>query len=152
MPASSSRVFGTSVTRFGSIGKEDEEVRGDEPTIRLFNSLSLQTIITIIASSGWRTSGSLSVLSVREGLVLVLVIVQFSDPPGLWVPFIQSLRQSLELDTGVNHHSLALHSTARLRTRSPPSSCRFPTPHSPQTYLPLNAQSHCSTDRTDATL
>ncbi len=28
------------VTRFGSIGKEDEEVRGDEPTIRLFNSLS----------------------------------------------------------------------------------------------------------------
>ncbi len=126
--------FGTSVTRFGSIGKEDEEVRGDEPTIRLFNSLSLKTIIIIIASSGWRTSGSLSVHSVREGLVLVLVIVQLS-PPGLWVPFIQSLRQSLELDTGVNHHSLALQSTARLRIRSPPSSCRIPTPPSPQSPL-----------------
>ncbi len=54
-------------------------------------------------------------------------------PPGLWVPFIRSLRQSLELDTGVNHHSLAFRSTARLRTRSPLSSCRFPTPPSPHT-------------------
>ncbi len=31
-----------------------------------------------------------------------------------------SLRQSLELDTGVSHHSLANRFTARLRTRSPP--------------------------------
>ncbi len=32
--------FGTSVARFGSVGKEDEEVRGDEPTVCLFNSVT----------------------------------------------------------------------------------------------------------------
>ncbi len=47
-------------------------------------------------------------------------------------PFLLSLRQSLELDTGVNHHSLAIH-TARLRTRSPISAFRLPTPTSPHT-------------------
>ncbi len=117
------------VTRFGSIGKEDEEVRGDEPTIRLFNSLSLKTIN--------HNNRQLRLANVRQSLFpLRQGRARARDragsdphtPPGLWVPFIQSLRQSLELDTGVNHYSLALHSTARLRTRSPPSSCRFPTP------------------------
>ncbi len=57
--------FGTSVARFGTVGKEDEEVRGDEPTACLFNSP--KTIIIIIASSGWRTLGSLSLSVVGEG-------------------------------------------------------------------------------------
>ncbi len=39
-----------------------------------------------------------------------------------------SLRQSLELDTGVNHHSLAIRFTARPRTRSPLSALSLPTP------------------------
>ncbi len=39
-------------------------------------------------------------------------------------PFLLSVRQSLELDTGVNPHSLALCFTARLRTRSPISAFR----------------------------
>ncbi len=51
-------------------------------------------------------------------------------------PFLLSLRQSLELDTGVNHHSLALHFTARLRTRSPISAFHLPTP--PLATLPIN--------------
>ncbi len=44
-----------------------------------------------------------------------------------------SLRQSLESDTGVNHHSLANCFPARLRTRSPLSAFRLPTPPSPHT-------------------
>ncbi len=53
----------------------------------VYLTVSLKTIITIIASSGWRTSGSLSVLSVREGLMLVLVIVQVQTH----LPFIPPL-------------------------------------------------------------
>ncbi len=48
-----------------------------------------------------------------------------------------SLRQSLELDTGVNHHSLAIRFTARPRTRSPLSALSLPTPPSPHTYTGL---------------
>ncbi len=44
---------------------------------------------------------------------------------------LNSLRQSLESDTGVNHHSLAHCFPARLRTRSPLSAFRLPTPPSP---------------------
>ncbi len=46
---------------------------------------------------------------------------------------LNSLRQSLETDTGVNHHSLAHCFPARLRTRSPLSAFRLPTPPSPHT-------------------
>ncbi len=46
---------------------------------------------------------------------------------------LNSLRQSLESDTGVNHHSLANCFPARLRTRSPLSAFRLPTPPSPHT-------------------
>ncbi len=119
-----------SVTRFGSVGKEDEEVRGDEPTVCLFNSVP-KTIIIIIASSGWRTSGSLSLAVVGEGARARARARAGPDqptPPGWWVPFIRSLWQSLELDTGVNHHSLALHSTAHPRTRSPLARVAFPHP------------------------
>ncbi len=45
---------------------------------------------------------------------------------------LNSLRQSLETDTGVNHHSLAHCFPARLQTRSPLSAFRLPTPPSPQ--------------------
>ncbi len=46
---------------------------------------------------------------------------------------LNSLQQSLESDTGVNHHSLANCFPARLRTRSPLSAFRLPTPPSPHT-------------------
>ncbi len=46
---------------------------------------------------------------------------------------LNSLRQSLESDTGFNHHSLANCFPARLRTRSPLSAFRLPTPPSPHT-------------------
>ncbi len=45
---------------------------------------------------------------------------------------LNSLRQSLESDTGVNHHSLANCFPARLRARSPLSYFGLPTPPSPQ--------------------
>ncbi len=81
---------------------------------------------------GWLSSGGLSLSLVRFCVRAHALVLAYSPLPGLWGPFILSLRQSLELDTGVNHHSLALCFTAHLRTRSPPSACRFPTPPSPQ--------------------
>ncbi len=52
--------------------------------------------------------------------------------PGPRGPFLSSLRQSLESDTGVNHYSLDLLITAHLRTRSSTAAFRLPTPPSPQ--------------------
>ncbi len=51
-----------------------------------------------------------------------------------------SLRQSLESNTGVNHHSLANRFTASLRTRSPLSAFHLPTPPSPQRPLKMMGQ------------
>ncbi len=57
-----------------------------------------------------------------------------------------SLRQSLELDTGVSHHSLANRFTARLRTRSPSRAFRLPTlpsPHLQMETIQMSSKQMC---------
>ncbi len=126
MPASSSQVFSTSVKGFGDQGKEDEEVRGDEPKR---GSLFRPTQLKDIQNQQCRLRFLLRVIALSVAVCSqALSLSHLQDCGALFL----SLRQSLELDTGVTHHSLANRFTTRLRTRSPLSTFRLPTPPSPQ--------------------
>ncbi len=114
------------VARFGDRGRKDEEVRGDEPKKEC---LITQNKTLNKRKHGSSSSGlSLSSSGLSRSVCVRICSLALDSRLAAGGPLLNSLRQSLETDTGVNHHSLAHCFPARLGTRSPLSAFRLPTP------------------------